>query len=427
MNQKKKVEWTKLDNASKIFPATCSYKDTKVFRFTCELHETVDADILQEALDVTIEKFPLYRSVLRRGIFWYYFESSDIKPVVEIESNPICASIYFKEKKNLLFRVFYYNRRISIEVFHALSDGKGALGFMHTLVSHYLFLKYRDVFAGKIPQLTVNASISEKKEDSFEKYFAGGNVFKAIKEIKSINKNKKAYHIKGTRMEENRIKVIEGSMSAKAVLEEAHSCNTTLTIFITALFMYSIYKHMPALKKDRPVVLLVPVNLRQFFKSETTRNFFSTISIGYEFEGKSADFIDVINSVSASFKKELTEEQMIKHLSRYILLEKNPFTRVAPLPIKDFFIRIANSVNNRNTTAAISNLGRIEMPVEFDDYIRQFSVFTGVIRPQISMCTYKDRLVVSFNSPFGETDIQRTFFNYLTSKGIEIEISTNLP
>jgi len=66
------------------------------------------------------------------------------------------------------------------------------------------------------------------------------------------------------------------------------------------------------------------------------------------------------------------------------------------------------------------------MPQEFDPYIRQFSVFTSARRPQITMCTYGDRLVISFASPFKETDIQRTFFQFLAKKGIEIEISSNM-
>ena len=83
-----RVEWARLDNASKIFPATSNNKDTKVFRLTCELFETVKPEILQQALNETVENFPLHRSILRRGVFWYYLETSDIQPIVEIESNP---------------------------------------------------------------------------------------------------------------------------------------------------------------------------------------------------------------------------------------------------------------------------------------------------------------------------------------------------
>ena len=41
-------DWTRLDNAAKIFPPTSNKQDTKVFRFACQLNEWVDQDILQQ-------------------------------------------------------------------------------------------------------------------------------------------------------------------------------------------------------------------------------------------------------------------------------------------------------------------------------------------------------------------------------------------
>jgi len=73
MTAKKPVEWSKLDNAAKIFPPTSNEKDTKVFRFVCELKDEIDPDILQEALDKTMPLFPFYKTVLRRGFFLVLF------------------------------------------------------------------------------------------------------------------------------------------------------------------------------------------------------------------------------------------------------------------------------------------------------------------------------------------------------------------
>ena len=256
MKQRKRTEWTRLDNASKIFPATCNYRDTKVFRLVCELNDEVEPEILQQALDLTIESFPLHQSVLRRGVFWYYFEPSDLHPDVEIESNPICAPIYYKDKKSLLYRVFYYNRRINLEIFHALSDGTGALWFFQALIHNYILLKYKDTYSGNEPKLLYNSSISEKTDDSFGRHFIGENIFK--KKNRDIHeKKKKAYHVSGSRIEEKRIKLIEGSMSLNDIIEEAHKYNTTITIFLSSLFIYSISKQMQAHSRMQPVILSV--------------------------------------------------------------------------------------------------------------------------------------------------------------------------
>ena len=426
MKQRKGIEWSRLDNASKFFPATCNDKDTKVFRLACELNEAVKPKILQQALNLTIESFPLYKSVLRRGVFWYYLESSDIHPVVKMESNQVCAPIYLRDRRNLLFRVFYYNNRISLEVFHALSDGTGAIWFIQTLVHHYLFLRHKNVFADKTPKLNYKASISQQTDNSFEKYYTGKDTAKLTDMNNEREAEARAYHIRGVRLDESRLKVIEGCMSVKAVLDEAHKYNTTLTIFITSLFIYSIYKEMPANRKNRPIVISVPINLRQFNESETARNFFSTMKIAYHFSEGSTELKDVIQIVSENFRKELTEERLNKQVNRFVSLEKNLFTRVLPLPLKDYILRIGIKIKDRGVTAALSNIGRISMPSEFDAYIRQFIVYISVRRPQITICTYGDRLTVSFASPFRETEIQRVFFEFLSQKKISIEITSNL-
>jgi len=96
------------------------------------------------------------------------------------------------------------------------------------------------------------------------------------------------------------------------------------------------------------------------------------------------------------------------------------------LPLKNLFIRIADEVVESRTTACISNLGKIQMPPEFERYIRQFSVVPNVRRPQIAVCTYGDKMAVAFGSPFKETEIQKNFFKSLSEMGIKIEIVSNM-
>lgn len=125
----KRAHWRKLDNAAKIFPATSNKKDTRVFRFYCELKEPVEGKALQAALDKTMEKYPVFLSVMRKGLFWYYLEKSELKPVVKEESEPPCLNLYIRDRKTLLFQVNYYKTRINFEVFHALTDAPAPYSF----------------------------------------------------------------------------------------------------------------------------------------------------------------------------------------------------------------------------------------------------------------------------------------------------------
>ena len=139
---KKKARWRKLDNAAKLYSAASNKKDTRVFRFYCELKEEVNPDVLQEALNQTIEIFPTFLMVLRKGLFWHYLEPCNLHPVVKEEYKEPCSRLYVKDKKTLLFEVTYYKKRINFEVFHALTDGTGAMHFLQELVQDYLILAH---------------------------------------------------------------------------------------------------------------------------------------------------------------------------------------------------------------------------------------------------------------------------------------------
>ncbi len=421
-DKKEKVEWKKLENASKIFPATSNNKDTKVYRIAAELYRDINPENLQKALDLTLESFPMYKSILRRGFFWYYFEWSNIYPKVEVESTNPCAPLYIDGKKNLLFRVSYYKKRINLELFHAVTDGGGAIWFLETLIFYYMRMDYKDELGDNLPSIEHGASISQKMDDSFWKNYSSNIQDTDVKG----EKYKGAYTIRGKRIDENKMKVIEGAMSVKEILNISREHGTSMTVFLTSLLMYSIYMDMPKNKRKRPIVLSVPVNLRGYYKSSTARNFFTTMNVSYDFENNSSDFEDIVKYVDKQFKKGLEEESINLKLARFMKLEKNLLARMVPLIIKDFFMKLADKVNDRSITTSISNVGRIKTVNEFESYIKQFSVCVSARAPKITFCSYSDRLVITFTSPYIETDIQRVFFQFLSARDVKIEITSNM-
>lgn len=418
MARRKPVEWAKLDNAAKIFPPTSNEIDTKVFRFVCELKDEINQKDLQEALDRTMLLFPFYKTVLRRGVFWYYFESTELNPKVVEENKLPCSMLYYPNRRNLIFEVTYYKNRINLEVFHSLTDGTGALGFLKTLLYYYITIHYKDDFQEKLPVLDYDASLTQKMDDSFLKHYTDNRIPKKVKITK-------AYRIQGRRFIDNRIKVIEGVMPVKEVLDLAHKYNTTLTVYLTALFIKAIYKEMPARSRKYPIVLSVPVNLRTYFPSVTARNFFATINVKYDFSTSGDDLEDIIREVKESFERELTQEKLKAHMNRLSALEHNAFMRIVPLIFKDMVLRYANRLNDKQITATLSNVGKITISPPLAPYIKMFNCFTSARRPQIAICSFQDNLVVSFTSPFIGTDIQKNFFRYLTNENIPVTISSN--
>lgn len=416
----KRKRWDPLDNAGKIFPATSGKLDTKVFRFVCQLKEPVDGRILQEALDKTIKEFPLFLSVIKKGLFWNYLESSDKVPVVGEEAIQPLSPIYDPNKKGLLFRVHYYRERINLEVYHSLTDGTGAEQFLKTLVCRYLQLAHKELQGINIP-LEYRASYQAQMDDSFDRYY--DDTLK--NRIRKEERQRHAYQFHGTKLSEYRIRVISGVMSAAELKKLAKEYHTTFTVLIAALILQAIGEEMTLREKRRPVGIVIPVNLRSFFKSDSARNFFGSIDVFYDFCERSGEFDDMIDCIRHAFETELTKERLGEKVYRLGNLEKNPFIRVVPLAIKQPFMKYGYERVQKQYTFSLSNIGRIQMPEKLVPYIDLFDVFVSTKRKQACMCSFGDCLVISFTSPYHNTELEKNFFRSLTSRGVKVEIMTN--
>lgn len=415
-----KKSWSRLDNAAKAFPSTSEKSDTRVFRFSCELFEEIDPEILQFAVDKAIEEFPSWLCVMKRGLFWYYLEQSDLKPIVKQEYQRPCSPIYISGRRNLLFEVTYYKKRITLEVYHSLTDGTGSLQCLKTIVLYYLIEKHRDEFT-ELPFFDDKASASGRAEDDFAKYYT-----KEKKEKKpKAEIVKRAFNIRGIRCDDDAVIYIEGISSVKQVLEAAHKYNTTMTVYLTAAYIYAIGMEMSLQAKRYPVVIGVPVNLRNYFSSETARNFFGMMEVKYNFSERTGAFEDIISEVSNGFKAELTTERLAAGMNSYAALEHNMFVRIAPLFFKDFVIRAVRHSSDKKSTSVISNIGRIIMPEGCEKYINTFNMFTATISTQLCVCSFGDKLQMGFSTAFTTTAIAKNFFRILTDIGIDVEIRSN--
>ncbi len=417
LNTKRK-KWSRLDNAAKIFPSTSEKTDTRVFRFACELYNDINPSLLQAAVDEAVKVFPDYLCIMKKGLFWYYLEQTDTKPVVCAEDKPVCYSMYENSHENLLFEVSYYKSRINLEIYHVLSDGTGAVLFLKSIICNYIALCNPDGFKDKTPDFDTGQSVSKKSADGFRKYYT-----KPEKAYKP--RQKKAYRLKGFKVDDNILNATEVVMPVKAAVDAAHKYKTTLTVFLTAVFIDSIHKEMSVSDEKFPLVTMVPVNLRNFFPSDTTKNFFGMISVIYDFSSCDGSFEDIIMSVSRQFAEQLTKEKLSIRMNRLAALEHNPFIKIAPLPIKNLALKIARNITLRHETVVISNVGKIIVPEEFEPYIRHFSVFASTLKLQLCICSYMDKLSLGFTSAFENTAVQQNFIRFLTALGIEASVRCN--
>ena len=409
-------KWRKLDNAAIAFPLVTGRNDSRVFRFYCQLKEDVNPDILQSALDQTMEKYPLFQAVLRKGLFWFYLESREIKALVKPERKPPCSQLYIPDQKSLLFRVSYHKNRINFEVYHALTDGTGAMNFITELVQDYLILAHPEVELPRI-EMADEATPGEKEEDSFSQYYSS-------KIPKNKEKKPPAVQLKGEKLVHSDMQITEVIFSVKEILAKARSYGVSITIFLTAILLCAIHEEIPKNRQKRPITLMIPVNLRNYFPSQSMGNFFGWIEVGYVFE-EDTSFEEVLASVKQQFQKQLQKDRIAMNMNGYVRIEKNPFVRAVPLEIKKFFLMAGANLGSRSITAVYSNIGIIRLPEEYKEYIERFGIFASTDSLQLCSCSYGNQLVLGFTSKIPDDSIQRNFMKMLKKEEISYKEEKN--
>ena len=129
-------KWYKLDSAGTLYSALQKEEYSAIYRFSALMEKNVDPAALQRAIDRCMPRFPTFAVRIRKGAFWYYLEHNSAPgPFLKEDVSDPCQPVRFKEDNGWLVRFYYYRNRISIEVFHALSDGGGAIVFFRTLLA----------------------------------------------------------------------------------------------------------------------------------------------------------------------------------------------------------------------------------------------------------------------------------------------------
>lgn len=394
---RRRGNWYTLENTAKLMPSMTNNLNTNVFRLACTLKEEVDANILQEALDEALIEFPIFLYTMKDGLFWHYLEKSNIKPKIELETTHPCASM----KSELLFRLSYFHKRINLEVYHVLSDGNGSMEFLKYIVSLYIEKKY----GISSSETLISSSDFEKFADDFKKFDKSSYKIK----LQSLPK---AYKLKFQFKNNTIPDFIEVHTDVSSVKREAKKYGVTITIYLTALLIESIIENARVKDLKRPIGIAIPVDLRNTFPSKTSRNFFYTLTVQYKYkEGENLE--DIINCVKDQFTKIFSKENLQDVLNSFMVIQKIFIVRVIPNFLKDFILGYIAKMSKSVQTTVLSNLGQIKMPQEYEPFIESFTTLMNTDDIQLTMCSFKDEMSLSFSSHIISKEIERSFIKKL--------------
>lgn len=414
------IRWDKLDNTANLFPVIAGESMSNVYRISVTLTELVDPDLLQEALDIVLPKFDGFNLRLQKGIFWYYFEENgNPAPKVKEENTYPCRFIEQNKNKHYLFRVTYFKYRINLEVFHVLTDGMGGINFLKELTYQYLRLCHPEI-REKVGD-DLNCGTSLNREDSFIKNYR--------KSSSRPYQTQKAYLVKGEKLLPGEFGVMHGYMKIPALKEVCHRYGVSINEYLVGVFVYSVYQEcLKGMPSDKPIRVAVPVNLRPYFASNTTKNFFVMVSAEFHPTKEDYTFEEILQTVHESLRAQINKENLEKLFSYNVSNEKVWIARIAPLFLKNLAMKIVYTQSALANTTTITNIGNIGVEDVYKPYIEMFHAFLAMSKGQHikgTICSYDDTLVFTFSYDLQDTGIQKVFFRKIAADGIEVQLDSN--
>ncbi len=420
----RKDVWYKLDLSAIVYPTLQRRDFSSVYRLSVMLKEKIDPVLLQTALDRTLPRFPTYKVAIRKGLFWRYLEPNN-RPgpyVLEDIKNP-CMPMPFKGNNRYLIRVYYYDRRISLEAHHSLGDGTGGMCLLQTLTAVYLGLLGHPVKPEGFVLDIDSAPDPEELEDAYMRY--------ANAQFCPPRPAEKTYRVRGTKEPFYTLNIIDGILSVQEVMTVAKRYHASITEYLNAVLLYALLQKQNAdfHIRLRPVRIAMPVNLRRFFPSKTLRNFITMVYPSIDPRLGEYQFEEIVEHIHHYMRYYINDKFLRGDITTNAATQRNPLIRVVPLFIKDLVVRtFYTRVQDKNSSAGLTNMGALHVPPDMKPFIERFDIYMGQpfsSRTNCAIISFEDVLTINFASSIVEADVERYFFRKLVQDGIHVKIESN--
>ena len=417
-------KWYRLDTAALIFPAIARRDWSNAFRVSVTLTEPVDPEVLSRAANDLRPRFPSFFVTLHKGVFWYYLEES-AKPaeVREDYAYPL-TFMSSRELRRSCLRILYYKNRIAVEFFHSLTDGRGGTLFAANLAARYLELKYGlSVPRGGLIRDLTEAPPPEELEDSFLKYSA---------EVASRRKGEKSLRLRGTRELRGFRTLTAGTVDTAELKETARRFGVTVTAFLAAVMAESVIAMQAAEKprrRQKPVRITVPVDLRRLYGSETLRNFSLVLNVGVDPRCGDYSLEELCSTVYHQLRAEATPQNMAGMIASNVKPQQVIAIRLAPVFLKNAVMDAVYRYSGEGGGCLnVSNVAEVELPEAMRPYITRMEFIIGPQRSYPNNCSvlsFGGKTYINMIRSIRESELERRFFSRLVELGIAVEIDCN--
>ena len=395
-----------IDYSTKMYPLAATKENQTVYKVVLVMDEKVDPELLEEAVNRTLPRYPHIGVTLEKNFYKYFLKHNDNR--VHIFPMEEKLYPYLDETKNdgFRFKVSCKDNLIQIEVFHILTDGSGIMSFAKSVLLCYQYLMGKEIEPNDLVKDWREPPTESELEDG---YVSNCNKVK-FKDMKlSQFGGARPFRIKGTPSKEGFL-IKTGIIDSKEIIKCAKERHVTVTAFLAGVLAYSIKQTR---EDKRSVVMMIPVNLRSYFKTETTRNFVSFVDIVFNAK-KLKTIEDYIQEASIQLqdKTQVKKVMSMVHMSYTLMTLK--IIKYVPLFIKRWVVKAWNVITHGRQSIVFTNLGKL-------DYTKELGINNIVVNMNaakntpvnVAVLSVGNNMSITFTRVIEQDTISESFFNIL--------------
>lgn len=411
-----------LDSSAIIYAATQKKEWNRTFRVAATLKQKVEPKVLAKAIADLQPRFPTLYVQLETGFFDYKVRTVHDTAILTQESAYPCRPVLVGRGEKPMFRVTYFENRIAIEIFHLVTDGTGVMCLLKSILARYLELQGFQVDKTDGVLSMSDVPSEHETEDSFKK-------LKCENTIK-VSRNEAPAYKYFPQDKDNYFKLTHGYFSVEELKTLTKAKSVTVTEYLVALYAWAFYNNMLPEKSEKPIKISVPTDLRRLFASTTLRNFSLFTNVSIYPQKKDYTFDEFLQLAKQQMNEGFKKETLLSAACKNVTDANMAVFRYMPLSLKKAILKIGYALlGDKLITSSMSSLGIVTVPKGMGDHVDHFDMISGGTLKNFINCgilSFNGVMNVNFSSRCEATDIQRIFFTYLSERGVNIEVQSNV-
>ena len=187
-------------------------------------------------------------------------------------------------------------------------------------------------------------------------------------------------------------------------------------------------KQLPK-RRQKPVKITIPVDLRRIFQSRTLRNFALAVNPGVDPRLGTYTLQELCDAFSHQLAAETTPQRMAGRIAENVEPQRNKLLKAVPVFLKTPVMRaVYNRRGERLGCLNISNLGVQKLPEVMAPFVERMEFIIGVQYSYPNNCSVvscKGETIINMIRSTESPELERRFFSRLVELGVPVTIETN--